>query len=75
MLSNIIIDFSQLIFPEEKSLGQDNDTNPNQDECANHHARDFGRPDELDSDCDNTEKDQADDTAQDYFTKDLCLVD
>jgi hypothetical protein len=75
VLSNIIFDFSQLIFPEEKSLDQDNNPNPNQDECANHHARDIGRPDELDSDCDTAEKYQADDTAQDYFTKDQCLVD
>jgi hypothetical protein len=57
---------SQLFLAEEESLDQDYDPNPDQDECANGHARDIGRADELNGDCDNAEKDQADDTAQKF---------
>ena len=68
----ILEDTPQLFFAEEKSLDQDNDPNPNQDERANRHTRDIGRPDELNRDCDPAEKDQADDTAQNFTAKDQC---
>ena len=51
--------FPQLFFAEEESLDQNDNTNPDQDESANHHPVDIRRPDELYSDCDPAEKDQA----------------
>ena len=50
----------------KKRLDQDNYTNPDQNEYANRHAGDIGRPDELNGDCNTTEKDQAANTLPDF---------
>ena len=55
----ILESLPHLFIAQDKSLDQTNHTNPDQDEGANYHPRDVGRPDDLYEDSDAAEESQT----------------
>jgi len=60
----------QLLFAQDKCLDEHDDANPDQDEGANDHSRNAGRPHDLYDASDAAEESQAEDSLPGFTAED-----